>query len=705
MWPKLTNSNRIPMKTIMKKRILTVSVILILITSVSITAQTRYDQLTYPELRSFDLPDVETFELKNGIRVFMVEDNELPIINMTVLVRAGSFMESVDKVGLASMTGTVMRTGGSENYPGDELNELLEARAANIETGFGMSSGSAFLGVLKEDFDDMLPVFKDVLLNPVFPDDKIDLAKTQNRTAISRRNDNPSPIASREFSKLIYGEGSLYSRFTEYEHIDAVTREDMIDFHSRAVNGSNLMIAIIGDFRTRDMRRKIERTFSDIPKGTKRELDFPGVDYNFERTINFVNKTDVNQSNIRIGHIGGRRNNPDYAALQVMNEVLSGGFSGRLMQEVRTNLGFAYGVGGSYQSNIHYDGVFFITLSTASENTANAIEASLAEVKRLQEETVTEEELSATKDRILNSLVFRYDSKSKILNEQVSNSYNGLPMDAFDKYIDEVREVTAGDIQRVAQTYLKPDQVHILVVGNGNEIGDQLERLGEVREIDITIPRPSQARENISGDAEKGSEWLGKMAAAVLPGVNEINKLTLENEITMQTPMGSMNMKSVTEFEYPDAVTQQLNTPQGLINIEYKDGSGSMRMGEMSQPLPPAQIEQLQKSLRQDYVNISRSWESMNADYLGMEMLNEKELVKIHISEPADITFYLNPETGLPYASKVTNFDPASGGDVDVYTYYDDWNASGGVNVAYMISNIKDGETESTVKTSTHSVN
>ncbi|TVQ13238.1 MAG: insulinase family protein [Balneolaceae bacterium] len=687
----------------MKMRNLIITLLLFVCASASIMGQTRYNELTFPDLRSFDLPNVESFDLKNGIKVFLVEDNELPLINMTVLVRAGSFMESGDKVGLAGMTGTVMRTGGTETYPGDELNELLEARAASIETGFGMASGSAFMGVLKEDFDDLLPVFKDVMLNPAFPQDKIDLVKTQNRSAISRRNDNPGPIAAREFNKLIYGEGTVYARYTEYEHIDNITREDMIDFHAKAYNGANLMIAVIGDFRTRDMKRKIERTFTDIPRGTKRELDFPPVDYSFDISVNFVNKTDVNQSNIRIGHIGGRRANPDYAALQVMNQILSGGFSGRLLQEVRTNLGYAYSVGGSYISNIHYDGVFFITLSTASENTASAIEASLNEVVRLQNEPVTEEELAATKDRMLNSIVFRYDSKNKILNEQVSNTYNGLPMDAFDRYIDEVRKVTVADIQRVAREYIQPENVHILVVGNGNEIGDQLERLGEVNSIDITIPRPGQQRTEAAGDKAKGAEWLGKMASAIIPESAEINSLTIQSEIAMQTPMGAMNIRSTTVYEYPGTILQELNTPQGLINMEFRDGSGTMRMGQMSQPLPAQQADQMKRSLNQDYVNIARNRNNQTAEYLGMHEIEGKELVKIHIGPDADITFYIDPENGLPFASKVSNFNPATGGDTDTYTFYENWTLSDGVNVAYKIVNKQDGEIASTITTNSHS--
>ncbi|MEX2633059.1 MAG: pitrilysin family protein, partial [Balneolales bacterium] len=434
--------------------------ILLLVSGLSLLeAQTRYDELTYPELNAYQTPEIISFELDNGIKFYLVEDNELPLINMNMIVRAGSFMLPKEKSTVAGMTAQVMRNGGSESYPEEELNILLENKAAHIELGMGMSSGSGSMSVLKEDFEDLLPVFIDLLKNPRFPEDKIELVKTQTRSSISRRNDNAQSIAQREFRRLIYGEESLYGRLTEYETLNNITRDDLIEFHKKAYTGSNIMIGITGDFSAREMRKTLRRAFNDYQKGTKNKLDLPQVDYTFNSSFNLIDKSDVNQSVIFMGHIGGLRDNPDYAALQAMNEVLSGGFSGRLLQVVRSEMGLAYGVFGSYQSNVLYKGQFYAGISTRSSATGEAIKAVRDQIIRLQEEKVGEQELKEAKDRILNSLVFRYDSKSKVLYEQMNYEYNGLPADAFDQYIEELREVIVDDIHRVANTYIQPDKM------------------------------------------------------------------------------------------------------------------------------------------------------------------------------------------------------------------------------------------------------
>lgn len=471
----------------MKRIILTLFMILL---SVSAMAQKRYDEIKYPELNNFEKATVEEFTLDNGITFYLVEDKELPLIRVNATVRTGGLLEPINKTGLAGLTGQVMREGGSVNHPDDQLNLLLEDKAAFMSTFIGFGSGGASMNILKEDFDELLPVFVDLVQNPAFPEDKIELAKTQAKSNISRRNDSQQNIAVREFQKLIYGEYMAYTTQREYATIDAITRDDMIEFHKQAFVGNNITIGVIGDFDTRDMKQKLEEAFGSLKSGSETNLIYPEVAYSYPSTVNLIDKPDVNQSFILVGHIGGLRDNPDYASLQLMNEILSGGFSGRLTQSVRSDLGLAYSVFGAYSSNINYPGFFYVGVMTKSSTTAEAIDAMLVEVEKLQDTPVPAEELSEAKDRFLNSLVFRYDSKNKILNERISNEYNGLPQNYFDQYVEELKKVSSEDIRRVAKQYLKPESVQILVVGNASEIGDQLTKYGAVNNVDISIPLP-----------------------------------------------------------------------------------------------------------------------------------------------------------------------------------------------------------------------
>ena len=448
-----------------------------------------WEQFSYPAINSFVMPHLEIFELANGIRFYLVEDSELPLIEMTVLIRSGGIAVADDKTGLNNLVGTVMRSGGTQQYPGDQLNELLENRAAVMETSFGFTSGSATMNVLSDDFADLLPVFVDLLQNPAFPQDRLDLAITQQRSTIARRNDDQGGTAGREFQRVIYGEQSRYARRIEYATLANIRREDLLGFHRQAITGNNLMIGVTGDFDVEQMKNTLQDAFAGLPAGQAQQLEFPPVDYDFTPGVYFVDKSDVNQSYVLLGHIGGMRDNPDYAALQVMNNVLSGGFSSRLMQVVRSELGLAYSVFGSYGSGVYFPGTFSAGVMTQSDTTAAAINAIIGQIERLQREPVSEEELLQTKDQFLNTLVFQYPSISSVLRERMNNDYAGLPPDTFEQLVEQIREVTVADIHDVAQRYLRPDSLRILVVGNGEEIGDQLSAFGRVQPIDINIPQ------------------------------------------------------------------------------------------------------------------------------------------------------------------------------------------------------------------------
>jgi len=680
----------------MKKVLLSLFTLMV-IASTSVIAQKTHDQLEFPPINTFNMPDVTTFELRNGIKVYLVENKELPLISLTMLVRAGSYMDPSDKVGLASMTGQLIRGGGSKSTSYNELNELLEAKAASMETGFGLSSGSASMNILKEDFDQLLPLFVDLIQNPAFPEDRIETVKTQMRSSILRRNDDPSGIASREFNKLIYGPNSVYARSMELAHVDAITSEDMRNYHKQVFVGRNMYVAVIGDFNAREMRRKLERALAVIPAGTANQLDLPQVNYEFGSSVNFVAKNDVNQSTIYVGHIGGRRMHPDYAALQLMNNVLSNGFSGRFMMEIRTNLGLAYGVGGAYQSLPLYDGRFFATLGTASENTAQAVEATINEIRKMQQSGVTQKELDDAKDRIFNSLAFQYTSRASVLNERISNEYNGLPADIFNQYIEQVRGVTVEDVNRVAREYLRPDEMHILIVGNENEIGDQLASLGNVNRIDITIPRPEVAPRAAAstGDTEAGRSYLAQMASAVLPD-GAIASVVYEGGIAIQ----GMNLDSKITMTFPDGLKQELNAPQGVIVVEYTNGGGTMSMGPNSQPLPAMQVEALKKELDRHYLSVALVAETIAVEFTGMD---ENGLATLYFPDQ-NMTFYIDTQTGLPVKLTVKEFNPMAGGEVESVTTYADWTQVDGVNMAYTAESSVNGSPAGKATITSHAV-
>ena len=452
----------------------------------------NYKQLKYPKLGDIEMPEVERVTLANGMQLFLLEDHELPLISVSARIRAGSIYEPADKIGLAAITGSVMRTGGTVSKTGDEIDEQLERIAASVETGIGLNSGYASVSVLKQDIDVGLDILADVLMNPAFREDKIMLAKMQHRSAIARRNDNVGAIASREFDKLIYGPDSVYARHTEYATIDNISRDDLVAFHRKFCGPNNMMLGIWGDFDTDQMIKKIEKAFKGWEKADVELPTVPQVQYEFRSTVNVIRKDDVNQSNIYLGHLGGLRNNPDYFALILMNRILGSGFTSRLFKNVRSREGLAYSVFGIYSANYAFPGVFYVGCQTKSEATVRAIRAMTEEVRKMTESEVTDEELALAKDSYLNSFVFNFDTKGEIVNRLMTYSYFGYPPDFLQKTKDSVEKVTKKDVLRVASEHLKPDKIQILAVGRPQDFDEPLSVLGPMREIDITIPVPQK---------------------------------------------------------------------------------------------------------------------------------------------------------------------------------------------------------------------
>jgi len=449
-----------------------------------------YEDLKYPKLGDIEIPDVERLTLANGMRLFLVEDHELPLIGISARIRTGSIYEPADKIGLASITGIVMRTGGTVSKTGDELDEQLERIAASVETGIGLNSGSASMSVLKEDIDTGLAILADVLMNPAFREDKIMLAKIRHRSSIARRNDNVSSIAIREYEKLIYGPESVYARHTEYATIENITRDDLVAFHKKYFKPNNVMLAVIGDFDTGEIIKKIEKAFEGWQKADIDFPDVPKVQYEFKATTNVVRKEDINQSNIYLGHIGGVMSDPDYFALIVLNRILGGGFTGRLFKNIRSREGLAYSVFGLYSSNYDFPGIFYVGCQTKSESTVYAIRAMTEEVKKMTESEVTDEELALAKESYLNSFVFNFDSKGEIVSRLMTYAYYGYPEDFLQKAKENIEKVTKADVLRVAREHLKPDKMQILAVGRPQDFDEPLSVFGPVHEIDIAIPLP-----------------------------------------------------------------------------------------------------------------------------------------------------------------------------------------------------------------------
>ena len=449
-----------------------------------------WKKIPIPPLPAFHPEQPRRIVLDNGMTIFLEEDHELPFIEGFVLLRGGSSDEPAAKAGLIDLYSEAWRTSGTATMTGDRMDDILEAKAAKIETDGDDESTSLSWSCLKGDFDSVFSMAVDLLLHPQFRADKLQLAQQQEETGIIRRNDSASRIAEREALKLAYGKNNPYARLPEFSTVEAVTLADLKNWHQRTATPNNMIVGITGDFNSAEMEAKLRATFASLPRGAafaSAKIAFPGP----TPGVYFAQKSDVNQSNVWLVGLGTERSNPDYYALSVMNEIFSGGFGSRLFQSVRTRLGLAYSVSGSYGADYDHPGIFYVTAGTKSASTVQATQAMLQQVRDLKTDPPTASELRKAKDELLNSYIFHYDSKAKILRKQVNLAFYNYPLDFIEKYRAGIEKVTAADVIRVAQKYVDANKLAILVVGNGKEFGTPLSKLGPVQSLDITIPLPA----------------------------------------------------------------------------------------------------------------------------------------------------------------------------------------------------------------------
>lgn len=664
----------------------------------SLAAQTArapmpsYKTLKYPALKEVKIPDVTSFTLRNGIKIHLLENHELPVVSGFALVRTGNLFEKHDKAGLAGITGSVMRTGGTKSKSGEELNEQLENIAASVESNIGETNGRVSFNCLKENTDEVLAAFKDVLTDPEFRQDKLDLAKTQEKSSIARRNDDPGDIARREFADTIYGKNNPYGWSIEYSTIDNITRDDLFNWHQRYFFPKNTMLAIYGDFSIPEMRTKLEKIFADWIVEQPPVPEFPKLDAKPQPGVYLASKDDVNQTSFRIGHLAGTLRDKDYPALEVMASVLGGSpFTSRLGSAIRVQRGYAYQIGADWAANYNHPGLFLIVGGTKSENTVPAIKTIQDEVKKFLAAEPTEAELKSAKDKILNTFVFNFDNPSKTLSRLVTYEYYGYPKDFIFDYQKAIEAVTRADVLRVAKQYLKPDDFTYVVVGKPAEFKTALTALNmPVNNIDLTIPDPKkQVAEATSESMNKGEALLSKMVES-LGGADKIatiKDITQSVEMTVNSGSGPMKVKRTQLFIVPSTFRQENEFPFGKMTNFFDGKSGWMKTPQGDMPLAGPILRQVQEAAFRNLIGLAQ-----NAKTPG-RTINAVGDTILEISDKAGYStrIIIDEKTGLPLRQIYTGI-AASGPPQEIEEVYDSFAETNGVKLPSSITILQGGK-------------
>lgn len=454
----------------------------------------EYESLTYEPPQ----PDDYRVELSNGMILFIREDHMLPTLDLSARIRTGSLYEESGKMGLAAMTGEVMRTGGTENVAADDLDERLAYLGARLRTSIGTTSGRASLSILMKDAHEGLRLFADVIMNPAFEAAKIELYRDQALHELKTRNDSPRSVLGREWGRLLYGDHPLVRDETKAS-IEAITRDDLMKFHERYFAPNNIILSVAGDFEKNAMVEEIEAAFARWPHKDIAFPEIPDVQVKNRPGLYMVEK-EINQGYINVGHFGIKDTNPDRFAIDVMNFILGGGsFTSRITTKVRSDEGLAYNTGCRFDNRHLFPGTFYGYVQTKSASVPYAITLILAEFDRIRSEEVTDEEMETAKNYYLDSFPNRFSTAIGTMEAFAGLEYDRLPADHFDTYREKIESVTKADVLRVANEYIKPDAMTIFVVGDIDacQPGDGKHRctladFGEISVIELTDPMAAE---------------------------------------------------------------------------------------------------------------------------------------------------------------------------------------------------------------------
>lgn len=430
------------------------------------------DELKYPAL-DYTMPPATEFRevLSSGVVAYIAEDRMLPTFDLTITLRAADAFDPPGKVGLAWLTGVQMRDGGTQDLTPEELDERVEFLAARLFSSIGETRGAAGVSLLSKDIDAGLGLLVDILRYPRFDEDRLRLAKERMLQNIKRRNDSTSGIERAEWGFLMNGENHYTNRYPTPATLNSVTREDLVAFHRKYIHPGNMVVSVAGDFDRRVMRDKLEKIFAGWPSGEPAPRTFPRPNYDPRPGVYLMQKEDVNQGRVSIGHLGTMRGSADEFALRVMNGVLGGsGFQSRLVNKVRSDEGLAYSTGSRFGQGTYHRGEFRCWFQSKSNACAYAARIVLNEIARLRDEKVTQAEIDDTVSYFVESFPQRFESKMALLGTYVSDEYTGRDPVYWQSYIDNLKRVTPDDVQRVAKKYLQPDRIVILAVGDAETI-------------------------------------------------------------------------------------------------------------------------------------------------------------------------------------------------------------------------------------------
>lgn len=460
----------------MRKLLLSGLAVLLMAAAPPVTIPERPERLRFAEAR-FEPPAAEGLrhQLSNGIPVYLVEDHSLPLVDVAVAVRTGDWVDTADRVGLASFAGALIRRGGTASKSPDEFDEQADFLGSQINSVAGTTRSGATLNVSSQRFGEAMDLYCEMLRAPRFDKGRVAVTRENLRESLSRRTDDPLEVLTREWGRLLYGPDHYNVREVTPRNLESLVPAELTAFH-RATwrpDAKSMVIAVSGDVTPADVLPRLEKCFTGWPAATGAAPAWPPPASSHGPAPGFFYvDRDIPQAKIILGHLGAKRrgwDDPDEPALLVLSEVL-GGSASRIQRRLRGELGIAYRTSATFEVGLHEPGLFQVFLETENASAGRALQAALTEVRRLREEPVPEAELAFARNGLIDSFPLRFEDAASTAGLYAEDDYLGRPHSYWRTYRDRIRRVTPEQVQRVAQRYLQPERIVALVVGKWADV-------------------------------------------------------------------------------------------------------------------------------------------------------------------------------------------------------------------------------------------
>jgi zinc protease len=431
--------------------------------------------------QEIQLPPIEKTTLDNGLKVIVIEHHELPVVAFRMVFKTGSASDPSGKAGLADLTAGLLRKG-TESRTATQIAEEIDFVGGSLGAGSGRDATYATCTVLKKHFDVGLDLLSDIILSPTFADDEIERLRKQTLAAIKQQKDDPGSVAEEKFREFLFG-NHPYGQPSEGTEtsVAALTKDDIVNFHQTYYVPNNAILAVVGDVKHEDALIKVKAKLSGWKGGQVAAPGYVQPPAIKGYQILLVDKPDLTQTYIRMGHLGVERSNPDYFAVKVMNYILGGGgFSSRMMDEIRSQRGLTYGIGCNFDYN-KLQGAYTVSTFTQNDSTAAAIAAIIEQIENFRAAGPSDKELADTKSFYTGYFPLQLETPSQIATEILNVELYDLGEDYLKSYRKNINAVTRADVQRVAQKYLDPKNLKLVVVSKAEDVKASLEPLGSLK--------------------------------------------------------------------------------------------------------------------------------------------------------------------------------------------------------------------------------